>query len=70
MGGGHFYRGKHRDRWDIKDGSTRVRGKGTARHSAEAEHTRTVQTVARAPSAAASREGYAEWSLSVRRCLG
>jgi hypothetical protein len=69
-GRGSFYRGKHRDRRDITDGRTRAWGKGTARRCAEAEHAHTVRTAARAPTAAASREGYAEWSLSIRRCLG
>jgi hypothetical protein len=49
---------------------TRARGEGTAQCGIEAEHTRTTQTAARVPVTAASREGYTEGSLSVRRCSG
>jgi hypothetical protein len=45
-------------------------GQGTARCGTEVEHSRTAQTSARVPAAADSRQGYAEWSLSVRRSPG
>jgi hypothetical protein len=51
-------------------GSTRVWGEGTARRGAEAEHACTTQMAVRVPATAALREGYAEWSLSVRHCPG
>jgi hypothetical protein len=50
--------------------SARARGDGTARRCAEAEHAHVLQAAARVPATAASREGHAGWTLSVRRCLG
>jgi hypothetical protein len=43
---------------------------GTARRCAEVEHARMLQTAVRVPAAMASREGYAERTLSVRHCPG
>jgi hypothetical protein len=51
-------------------GGTRVRGEGIGQCGSEAEHARMAQTAVRVPVAAASREGYAEWSLSVHHCPG
>jgi hypothetical protein len=53
-----------------KDGSTHGRGNGTVPRYVEAEHTRALQTTMRAPAIAASHEGHAERTLSVRRCPG
>jgi hypothetical protein len=64
--GGSFVPAWLEDGWDITDGSTHERGKGTAWCGAEAEHTRAVQTAARVP--AASREGYVERRLFVHPC--
>jgi hypothetical protein len=47
-----------------------AQGNEIARRRAEAEHTRVLQTTARVPAIATSREGYAERTLSVRRCPG
>jgi hypothetical protein len=70
-----FYsRALHRSNTDLREegerevtarrGGARARGEGIAQRGAEAEHARMVQVLA----AAASHEGYAEWSLSVCRC--
>jgi hypothetical protein len=47
-----------------------AQGDGTAQCDVEAEHAHTLQTTARVPVAAALHEGYAERTLSVRRCPG
>jgi hypothetical protein len=54
----------------VRRGGTRAGGEGTARRDTDVEHARMAQTTVRVPTAAASREGYTEWSLSIRRCLG
>jgi hypothetical protein len=65
---GPFLPARPEDGWDIMDSSASTWGNGTARRCAEAEHACTLKTAMRVPAAVASREGYAEQTLSVRHC--